>query len=257
MVTGAAADEAVAIARSRPTLAVGLHLALVDARPALAPADVPHLVGRDGRFSASPTRAGLRYAFSDAARRELRREVRAQLEAFRATGLPLSHVDGHLHLHVHPVVLAALAKLASEYAIPAVRLPREELSTALALDRSHIPTKLLWAAIFRAPRRRGERLMRAAGVAVADRVYGLFQTGRIDERYLLALLPRMRGDRVEIYAHPALEIVGERRNGPPGAGPRELEAVVSPRVRAAVEASGFRLAPPRDFAAATAAALGS
>ena len=35
-------------------------------------------------------------------REQLRREIHAQFEKFRATGLPLDHVNGHLHLHLHP-----------------------------------------------------------------------------------------------------------------------------------------------------------
>ena len=239
MVTGAAADEAAAIARSRPRLAVGLHLVLVCGRPASPPGTIPSLVRGDGSFRESPVAAGLRYQFSRRARAELRIEIRAQLEAFRRTGLPLSHVDGHLHLHLHPVVLAILCDLAPEFSIPAVRLPAEELGPALAFDRSAPATKIVWAAIFRLLRRHGERRMCEARIVFADRVYGLFQTGRVSERYLLSLLPRIGAGRSELYAHPALPEPGEPRNG---AGAEELAALVSPRVREAIEAQGIRLA---------------
>ena len=53
---------------------------------------------------------------SEAGRAELaeasEREVRAQLERFRDTGLPLDHVDGHLNVHLHPMLQATLATLA-------------------------------------------------------------------------------------------------------------------------------------------------
>ncbi|HEX4439875.1 MAG TPA: ChbG/HpnK family deacetylase, partial [Thermoanaerobaculia bacterium] len=97
MVTGDASTGAVAAARELPTLSVGLHLVLVSGRAVLPPPRIPHLVGPDGRFRDSPTAAGLVYRFHPAARRELRAEIRAQLERFRETGLPLAHVDGHLH----------------------------------------------------------------------------------------------------------------------------------------------------------------
>jgi hopanoid biosynthesis associated protein HpnK len=247
MVTGAAAGEAVAIARDRPSLAVGLHLVLVRGKAASPIEAVPSLVRPDGAFRDSAVVAGLVYQFSRRARTELRREIRAQLEAFRATGLALSHVDGHLHLHLHPVVLAILAELAGEFAIPAVRLPAEELGPSLAFDRSALAAKLVWAGIFRLLRRHGERRLGTAGIAYADRVYGLFQTGRVSEPDLLSLLPRIRGRRSELYAHPALPEPGEPLNGPPGAGPRELAALVSARVREAMEAGGVRTATYADF----------
>jgi chitin disaccharide deacetylase len=234
MVTGAVAEEAVALARENPTLAVGLHLVLVDGRAALPMGQVANLVGPGGLFPRSPLRSGLRYRFSPAARRELRLEIREQLERFRRTGLRLAHLDGHHHLHLHPVVFDVLLELAKEFEIPAIRLPSEELDTAFALDRRNRIRNAVWSPIFRALRRRAERRLDAAGIGFADRVYGLFATGAVDEAYLLRLLPRMRGVRVELYAHPSLA-------GGDG-GRAELDALLSPRVRDAIRENGFRLA---------------
>jgi hopanoid biosynthesis associated protein HpnK len=241
MVTGDAVEEAVAIARSRPALAVGLHLVLVRGRAALPAREIPAIVDEKGNFPSSPISAGLRYQFRRRARADVRREIRAQLERFGETSLALSHVDGHLHLHMHPVVLGILSDLAAEFAIPAVRLPSENLFATLALDRSALLTKIVWSLVFRPLRRLGERRMRTAGVIFADRVYGLLETGRITEEYLLGLLPRISAERVEVYAHPAVALGGEPLSGPPGSGAAELEALVSPRVKSAASLHGFRL----------------
>jgi hopanoid biosynthesis associated protein HpnK len=234
MVTGAAAEEAVALARENPTLAVGLHLVLVDGRAALPMGQIPNLVGPGGLFPRSPLRAGLRYRFSRAARSELRLEIREQLEGFRRTGLRLDHLDGHHHLHLHPVVIDVLLELSREFEIPTIRLPSEELGTAFALDRHNRIRNAVWSPIFRALRRRAAVRLASAGIGFAHRVYGLFATGAVDEAYLLRLLPRMRGTRVELYAHPSLaEADGGRA---------ELDALLSPRVRDAIRENGFRLA---------------
>jgi hopanoid biosynthesis associated protein HpnK len=243
MVTGDAADEAVALAKANPGLSVGLHLVVVSGRSALPPSEIPDLVDRNGHFPWGPVRSGLRYQFGGrGVRAQLRREIRAQLERFLQKGLPLTHVDGHLHMHMHPVVLSYLAELADELGIRTVRLPLEELGANLAFDRRAVARKLVWAWIFGRLRRHGERRLRSAGIAFADRVYGLLQTGRVTESYLLDLLPRIRVSTAEIYCHPNSSLPGEPRNGPPEAGRRELEAVTSPRVRRAVEACGFTLA---------------
>jgi predicted glycoside hydrolase/deacetylase ChbG (UPF0249 family) len=52
-------------------------------------------------------------------------EVRAQFEAFRATGLKLDHVTGHRHFHLHPSVTAAILGLAAEFGVGAVQMPLE------------------------------------------------------------------------------------------------------------------------------------
>jgi hopanoid biosynthesis associated protein HpnK len=241
MVAGDAAAEAVALARSRPGLAVGLHLVVVDGPAALPSREIPSLVDSSGRFRGGPVSAGLRYQFSLAARRELFREIRAQLERFRDTGLPLSHVDGHHHMHLHPIVLRRLVALAPEFGIPAIRLPSEELGIALALGGGGVAGKIFWSAIFRPLRRYGERRLAEAGVGFSERVYGLLATGRITEEYLLGLIPRIRADRVELYCHPALALPGEAGDGRPESGQRECAALVSGRVRESLARNGFVL----------------
>ncbi|MBD2195045.1 MULTISPECIES: hopanoid biosynthesis-associated protein HpnK [Calothrix] len=241
MVTGDAAADAIAWARDRPSLAVGLHLVLVCGRSVLPPSQIPHLVDSQGNFSHSPLVAGLRYQFHPAAREELRQEIRAQLEKFRQSGLPLSHVDGHLHLHVHPVILRILVELAPEFNIQVIRLPSEELQMSLKLDRSALLTKLVWSGVFGRLRSYGESLLTAHGIKFAQRVYGLLQTGNMNEEYLLGLLPQIQADLVEIYSHPALVKPGEPLNGLPGAGEVELAALLSEQVRQVLSVNGFEL----------------
>lgn len=232
MVTGDAFEEAVALAKANPNLAVGLHLVLTCGKSALPPRQVPHLVNAQGEFSNSAAWAGLRYQFSRAARRELKQEIRAQLEKFRQTGLPLSHVDGHLHLHVHPLVLRYLAELAPEFGIRYVRLPYEELKFTLNLDRSNLLNKLLWSAVFGKLHQTGKRILQSQGIDCPDRVYGLLQTGQISEDYLLRLIPQIRADRVELYAHPD--------DTPDSAGYTELQALLSDRVRSQLTQQGLQ-----------------
>jgi chitin disaccharide deacetylase len=241
MVTAAAAPAAVTLAKAHPTLAVGLHLVLVCGQSALPPAQIPHLVDAQGNFPDDPFIAGLRYQFHHAARQELRQEIRAQLEQFRQTGLPLSHVDGHLHLHCHPVVLGILAELAAEFNITTIRLPSEELRLTLRIDRRNLWNKLLWAGVFGQLRRHGERVLQAGGIRFSDRVYGLLQTGQVTEAYLLQLIPQIQANQIEIYCHPAVRLPDEPLNGPPQAGALELAALLSQSVLQVLQQQGFCL----------------
>lgn len=111
MVTMPAWEEAVALARATPSLAVGLHLTLTAGRPLAGAA--PSLTGPDGRFLRLPALA----ASADLA--EVEREVWAQVDRFRATGLALSHIDSHHHAHVQvPAIRAAVLKVAAELGVP-------------------------------------------------------------------------------------------------------------------------------------------
>ncbi len=243
MVTGEAFEEAVRLAHQHPRLAVGLHLVLVSGRSALPARQIPDLVDREGRFSSNVVLAGLRYQLHPKARRQIRLEIRAQLERFSQTGLKLSHVDGHRHMHLPPIVLQTLLELAKEFGIRAIRLPLEEMSTTLRLDREGWLEKAALSATFRLLRRvYAQRLFESAGIRFVDRVYGLLQSGRMTEEYLLGLIPKIQAERVEIYSHLTTETDGHSSRCHRGASPAQLAALLSDQVRQALVQHGFQLA---------------
>jgi hopanoid biosynthesis associated protein HpnK len=242
MVNEPAAAQAVELAKANPTLAVGLHLVLVLGRAALPHAELPNITDARGNFTRGSFRAGIQYYFSAAARREIRREMRAQFERFVGTGLPFSHVDGHTHLHQHPVVFDELIRLCEEFGVRRVRVVKGEMRLSLTLDRRNLPIKLLWGTVFNLLGRWCERRLEGRGFVQPRKVYGLLQSGDVNEEYLLGLLERMPWMSSEIYAHPLAPDADEasRRENP--GGERELQALTSARVRIAIERAGFKLA---------------
>ena len=277
MVAAPAADEAVALARERPRLAVGLHLVVLGGKAVLPPEAIPRLVDGDGRFPRGAFPAGVRYFFSAAARAELVREMRAQFEAFRATGLPLSHVDGHHHMHLHPTVFALLLPLAQEYGARGIRVSvADELIFSLRGDAAHLWLKVGWKIAFFFLAANARRLLRHRPVPAAGRVYGLMQTGHVTEDYLLRLFERMAGARagtpaegrarprgraragaapvVEVFCHPSLR----RESEGLGPNPGDLAAVLSPAVRDSVRRTGIELTTyPLAFFAASGPGTGA
>jgi len=255
MVTGDAVEEAVALARAHPRLAVGLHLVLVQGRPASAPGEIPRLLTAPGAFPDQPVLAGLRYAWLAVAQRggraELRHEIEAQLRAFEATGLRLAHVDGHVNIHLHPMILPLLLELAPRYDIRALRLSRESLGSALRYDRTSLPRKVGEGLVFRALAAWSASRLRRAGIVTADRVYGMHQTGHVDERYLLSVIAALPPGVHEIYCHPAEAqpaALAPHQRGYDHA--REVAALVSPRVREALRATGVELVTYPDLVTA-------
>lgn len=248
MVTAPAWREAVDSARGHPTLGVGLHLTLVQGRAALPARNLSTITDADGCFPNNPTRAGLRYFFSSRARAEVRAECRAQLERFLATGLPLSHVDGHLNLHMHPVVMDAVLELVAEYAVPAVRLTREDTAAGLALAPRRAWAKRWEGRVFGKLAARSASALDRAGVRHPDHLFGLHQSGHVDEAYLLGLLPRLRPGVTELYCHPAVLPCPEvERWTPAYRRDLELAALTSPAVAAAVRDHEVRLVSYADL----------
>ncbi|HXO18571.1 MAG TPA: hopanoid biosynthesis-associated protein HpnK, partial [Thermoanaerobaculia bacterium] len=240
MVTGEAAAEAVALAREMPSLAVGLHLVLAAGRAALPPAKIPHLVDGEGNFPVDPAAAGLALFLKPAARGELAHEIAAQLDLFAATGLPLSHVDGHCHLHVHPTVFDLLLPQVLRHGARGFRLPRDPLVPALRWSARRPLAKVSWAAAFGLLSRRCRRRLAGLPLRVPERCHGLMRSGDMGEAYVLDLLARM-GKRpagsAEIYFHPTSGARVEAL----GPNPDDLAALLSPRVRQAIENGGLRL----------------
>jgi hopanoid biosynthesis associated protein HpnK len=240
MVNEAAFEEAVDLARSTPTLAVGLHLALSDSLPTSSPDRIRSLLTPDGDFRRSPARAGWKYFFSRAARRELEGEIRAQVDRFLASGLAPDHIDGHQHLHMHPVVFPILTRVCRESGIPAVRIVRERLALSLRSDPGRMFSRMSLSVVFALLAR---NCRRESELRSADHVLGLLLDGRMTRDHLLALLEGLPPGTTEIYSHPSLD---------PEAGTGrfpllEYRALIAPEVLAAIERLGIRLLSYRDL----------
>jgi hopanoid biosynthesis associated protein HpnK len=240
MVGAPGVADAVMRAKRLPSLGVGLHLVLADGVPLLPAAKVPALVGADGAFDPNMVRAGFRFYVSPAARRQLAAEIRAQFEAFRATGLTLDHVNGHKHVHLHPTVARLIVEIGQEYGMRAMRLPAEPVAPLRAAFPGERPAAPPWSPVVTSLRRRLDR----AGLARNDQVFGLAWSGRMVEDRLLGLLPHVPEGVSEIYCHPAVApasfVPGYRHA-------EELAALLSPRVRRKIGELDFRLASYREL----------
>ncbi len=229
-------DEAVALARLHPRLGVGLHLTLLCGRAALPPEAIPGLSGADGRFTDHAVGAGWRYFFRRELRGQLRAEIHAQFQRFRQTGLALDHVNGHLHLHLHPTVLRILLEDAAPLGIERMRLTRDPFGLNLGLARGRVVYRSVHALIFNRLGARARRALRRRGIRHTDRVFGLLQNARVDEAYVLRLLACLPAGDSELYSHPSLD---EFKH--------EFDALVSPRVRAMIDEAGVKLIRYQDL----------
>jgi len=211
-----ATAAAVRLAAALPTLRVGLHLVLVDGHSVLPPRRIPDLVDSSGRFSNAMVANSFRFVTSRRVRAQLAAEIRAQLEAFAATGLELDHVNAHKHFHLHPLILEMLLRIGSEFGIGAVRIPQEPFwYSRLAGGGANAAFLAPWLALMRAR-------LRARGLIVNDQVFGL--SSSLDAQQVVDILGRLPPGVTEIYLHPAV-------------GNHELAALLNPRVGAAVAAS--------------------
>jgi hopanoid biosynthesis associated protein HpnK len=236
MVNEPAADQAVQLARENPKLGVGLHLALVCGAAALPSERIPHLTGANGQFLDNPVAAGWRYFFNAACKAELRAEIEAQVAKFHATGLPLDHLNGHLHLHLHPVVFGILMDNADRWGIRAMRLTRDPFFLNARLASGQWAYRLSHAVIYRLLSARARRTLARKNIRHTAAVFGLLQNSRVDVAYVEKLLPQLPPGDSELYSHPSLD---QFKN--------EFDALINPDIRNLPERLGIRLIRYQDL----------
>ena len=237
LMTGEAGfDEAVRLARENPKLGVGLHLVLLHGHAVLPPDKIPGLVNSHGEFSNSPVGVGMKYFFLPGLREQLHAEIHAQFEKFRSTGLPLDHVNGHLHLHLHPAIFKILMEDSEKLGIRHLRLTRDCLARSRAMSNGHLFYKVSHAAIFESLSRRARGPLRQKNIRHAQITFGLLQDSRVNEDYLLKLLPELPPGDSELYSHPSLDKFKH-----------EFDALISPRVREQIQKLGIQLIRYQDL----------
>jgi len=244
IVGGIAAADALIRAKRMPSLRVGLHLTLLEGRPVLPKTRVPDLIADEGQFRTDMKGFSATIFARPSVRRQVAEEITAQFEAFRATGLPLDHVNAHKHFHLHPAITSLILRIGSAYGMRAVRVPYEPRdvlrrvvpgeSLDLALDTRP------WALLLR------ERLRRAA-ILGPDYVFGLRWSGSMTKPRLAGIIAHLPQGLSEIYLHPATEAYDGAACGYQYRA--EFEALCDSEIAAKVRQSGIRTGGYVDFTA--------
>lgn len=205
----------------------GVHLNLCEGRPLTRGASLMDEGGAFLRKRALATRA----VSGKLSLRELEAEVTAQIALLHDSGIRLSHLDGHKHLHQLPIVCAAVANVLPRFGIERVRITRlgswRRVHTASTLARelaARHAARVFERAKLRSPLRTVDLRELLAGQELA------------------ALAGRRSAEPVpiEICCHPGTPAADEDK---PGSHDRsdELEYLLSPQFRAVLAASGAAL----------------
>lgn len=124
----------------RAGLPAGLHLNLTHGRPLSEPRAVSTLINEEGLFY-SPDAL---YSCHPVAA-EVETEIEAQLEKASSLGIVPTHLDAHHHLQEHPVVRAAMIKVAAKHKLP-LRQCSEAVKTTF--NRAGISTPHIFVSSF-------------------------------------------------------------------------------------------------------------
>lgn len=239
---GAAFAGAIDIARRHEELGLGVHFTLVDGHPILPPEEIPSLVGSEGDFLPDHTALLKRYLKGGVNLEEVQRELAAQLQKIEATGIPISHVDSHQHMHTLPGIIDIVLDLAARAGIRAVRTPRTPLFAGAFGGLGQLVGRLGLSTLARLAACKAHR----RGLLTPDNFAGIVAGEAVSEGELLHLIAHLPQGTTEVMMHPGMKNdVLQEDSGWQHDFEAELAAILSPRVgealrKAEVEPVNFR-----------------
>ncbi|MBF0492606.1 MAG: ChbG/HpnK family deacetylase [Deltaproteobacteria bacterium] len=213
-------------------LDLGWHLNLSLGLPLSAPKKIPSLVDHKGSFF-SLKKLLLKSFLGLLDKKELELELRAQLKFLQTHYGPVSHVDGHQHIHVFPGIRETLKKILLEEKIPYLRLPREV---------NFFQGKRKLTRLFLALQKGSGSLFWKETKVQSPAFYGL-GLGK-DSHSLHAwtkLLSTIHKDCAEVMLHPGFLNKGENLYGDdfPGNREAELECLLSASFKELIATKNF------------------
>ncbi len=204
MVTGNAFSDAVTLAQAHPQLGVGIHLTLVDGRPALDPEAIPSIIDpRTGRFYPDHGAFVKHFLTGKVRLSDVRREWEAQLQRFLATGLKPTHADSHQHMHVLPGIIDVALDLCARYEIPALRIP--SIPVTLSETRLSNLGQQIGRSGLHVLAEQARRKARGFAICTPDAFEGIVAGRAVDKERIRRILLSRHDGCTEIMLHPGLD----------------------------------------------------
>lgn len=203
MAGGDAFDEAVEMARSMPSLGIGIHLTLVGGiKPVLPPSEVPSLTWDNGVFCHDYGKLIVRDLEGKISLSEVYAEWDAQVQKIMNTGLPVTHMDGHQHMHMWPHFYPIARDLAKKYHISCMRVPDEDV--LFGMKDGHI---IRWAA------KNGLSLLsrmhrpdlKKNHIRTNDHFFGMLYGGHLSPERFAKFILQTKPGITEIMCHPSAD----------------------------------------------------
>jgi len=195
---GEAFDEAVALVKQNPTLDVGVHLTLVEEKSILEQSEVPTLVNSQGYFRKSAFTFLRDYILNKINMNEVRLELRAQIERIHDSGIFVSHIDSHQHLHILPKVLPIVIQLAQDFHIQTIRSPFEQPKWQYVFSIRTWP-RLIQQLGLNFSHSNARNILRSYA---PDHFFGFFYGGHLNAVRLARIISYLPEGISEIMCHP-------------------------------------------------------
>ncbi len=242
MSNGPAFDEAIDLVSTVPTLDIGVHLTLVEESPLVPAAEISSIVDKKGKLLANAKEVYLHYLKNQLKMEHIRSEFEAQIVKVKSTGLPISHIDGHQHIHVLPKIFSIVTELAKKYKIEAIRIPKERVRGYMIRDITHI-RRVLELVVLNAYASFGSTELNHSDACV-----GFYYGGSLNYSNLKSVLTHLpKEGTCELMCHPGEGGDNEAYNHWQYSWEAELDALKNNKIRDQLIRQGVSLISYRDL----------
>lgn len=225
--TGKALEDAVRRVKDLGLKDIGAHLSLTETEPLLS----------SSRFYKDHNALVKNIFFRNITSDAIYRELKAQLELLMKSGIGITHINSHEHIHMMPELLRIFITLAKEFKIAALRYPRHDRPVRPFNIREIYKKSIL---SYLSGKTAG--LFALSGLLYTDHFLGLLDAGRLKEDLLIDMIGDLKDGVTELVCHPGFlspEVI-DRYRWHVGAE-EELFALTSFRVKNAIKINGIRI----------------
>jgi len=231
--SGQAFDEGVQLANQHPSLGVGVHLTLVEENsvspnlPTLAPHGV--LPRTYGKLVKKVITCQIRLP-------EIETEFRAQIEKCLLAGIKPTHLDSHQHTHALPLIFPIAIRLANDYKIPGIRIPRG-IPSLQDLSANRFASKCVLSLLAHTD----AAFIPRGSCKTTGHFKGLFESGSLSENRLLQILENLPTGTSELVCHPGCDDPSPRYANWNQRRQLELASLTSASAKVAIKNLGIQL----------------
>jgi chitin disaccharide deacetylase len=194
------ADHAVELAKSTPTLGLGVHLNLTAGKPLCQDSSIKLILDSQGHFALSPGKLALASLITGKVRTAIETELASQIQWLIDKGIKPTHLDSHKHIHCFPSIFPIICRLAKHFNIPAIRYAGEPTYVS----------QLPWPLTDRESRKRASLVRTMAKINrwqnsaffKTDAMFGINHVGRINTVFLRAVSLYNTASTAEVMTHP-------------------------------------------------------
>lgn len=204
MCSAPAFRNAVDLVKKNPDLGVGVHLTLVGGVRPLLPSDrIPSLLDEKGLFTTNYVLFVKRYMSGMVNKSEIKAELAAQIECALHTGLPITHVDSHQHLHVLPGIIDIVIDLCRFYGITKVRVPSESIiwSGGYSANLGRFVGRFGLTVCAEMAKKK----VINAGLKFPEHFFGMLAGGNLDGKLVRRIIAELPEGVSEIMTHPGVQ----------------------------------------------------